>query len=320
MSDGPTVSRSEKTRRSRFARIDNAALQDDRLSFRARGVLAYVLSRPDSWTHSADRLSAASCDGVDAIRGALRELEAAGYAELRRVRSSRGSVVHRWYFNETPSAKNPDSLGASKTRDLKDTVEKPDGEKAHGFKGDGGVALSETTEGDTTQVETTERKTTEGEKAPAPLTCPWFGFTDLPENLRTFAVDKFGNETLAADAVLEVLGRKFRFRDTQPNLAAWCAALRSEIADTANVRAKGRGFAQQHTYAGVTSKVGDSTQRSTAAEPQPVAEPADWRELLPTDDDDRASFAAYTWTSIPAFYQQRIVAKIAAISAGGEAA
>jgi len=156
--------------------------------------------------------------------------------------------------------------------------------------------------------------------APASLTCPWFGFPDLPEDLRTFAVDKFGNEALAADGVVEIIGRKLRYNDTQPNLAAWCAALRSEISDTTNVRAKGRGFAQQHTYAGVTSKVGDSTQRSAAAEPQPVAEPADWRELLPTDDDDRVRFASSRWEAVLPFYQARIVAKVAAITAGGQAA
>ena len=59
MKDAATVEPSTKSKASRYARIDNALLQDRELSFRARGILAYVLSRPKNWQHSAHRLAAA---------------------------------------------------------------------------------------------------------------------------------------------------------------------------------------------------------------------------------------------------------------------
>jgi hypothetical protein len=38
--------------RRRFTRIDNTAIEDPRLSFRALGVLTYVLSKPDDWART----------------------------------------------------------------------------------------------------------------------------------------------------------------------------------------------------------------------------------------------------------------------------
>lgn len=147
----PTVTRTPKTRGRKFARIDNASLQDRALSFRARGILGYIISMPSTWTHSAERLAAVSKEGVDSIRAALRELEAGGYAELRKVRSARGSWIHRWFFSESPKARNPDPLDQTKPRDLRDSEESGLGGKALG-----GMGVLETTIKETTIRETTK--------------------------------------------------------------------------------------------------------------------------------------------------------------------
>ncbi len=79
----------------RFAMIANAALEDDRLTWRARGVLAYLLSRPEGWSTSAERLAGQSPkgkEGRDAMRAVLAELEAAGYLLREKVQDARG----RW--------------------------------------------------------------------------------------------------------------------------------------------------------------------------------------------------------------------------------
>lgn len=71
--------------REKFAIIPNAALENETLSWRARGILAYLLSRPPGWETDSVKLAALASEGRDAVRTALAELVKAGY--MRRVRS-----------------------------------------------------------------------------------------------------------------------------------------------------------------------------------------------------------------------------------------
>jgi hypothetical protein len=75
--------------------IANEALENSSLTWRARGVLAYLLSRPEDWSTSAERLAAMSPkgkEGRDAMRAVLTELEAAGYIRREKSQDARG----RW--------------------------------------------------------------------------------------------------------------------------------------------------------------------------------------------------------------------------------
>lgn len=68
-----------------FTIISNDLINDTRLTWKARGILIFILSKPDGWrTHSAG-LAAYGIDGIHAIRTGLQELERAGY--IRRVKS-----------------------------------------------------------------------------------------------------------------------------------------------------------------------------------------------------------------------------------------
>lgn len=69
-----------------FTIISNAALRDERLSWKARGLLAYLLSMDTGWETSVRRLATVSPDGKTVVETALAELEAAGYLERRQVR------------------------------------------------------------------------------------------------------------------------------------------------------------------------------------------------------------------------------------------
>lgn len=75
-----------------FTILDNLTLRDPRLSWKARGLLAFLLSMPDNWRTNSDHLQHCGPDGRDSVRAGLRELEAAGYLERRKVRSESG----RW--------------------------------------------------------------------------------------------------------------------------------------------------------------------------------------------------------------------------------
>lgn len=86
----------------RVAVLQRAALQDARLSFRALGILCYVLSRPPDWHTSAEQLSRERKEGRDAIRTALRELEACGYLHRYTARDERGLLRTHWDLSDEP--------------------------------------------------------------------------------------------------------------------------------------------------------------------------------------------------------------------------
>lgn len=64
-----------------YTSVPNRTLHDKRLSFRARGVLTFLLAHPDDWEISTGDLSAYAVEGRDAIRSALDELRKLGYVE-----------------------------------------------------------------------------------------------------------------------------------------------------------------------------------------------------------------------------------------------
>lgn len=99
--------------RSRYTVISNAAINDARLSFRARGVLVWLLAKPDDWTTSAEALASQATEGRDAVRSAMRELVNAGYLIRDKHRGPGGTWVSCLTIYEepqvTPETGNPPS-------------------------------------------------------------------------------------------------------------------------------------------------------------------------------------------------------------------
>ena len=75
--------------------IRNEVIADPELSFKATGVLIYILSKPDHWHTSTAHLATVKREGLDAIRTALAELRLAGYVRTRRYQDDRG----RWQYD-----------------------------------------------------------------------------------------------------------------------------------------------------------------------------------------------------------------------------
>lgn len=72
-----------------FTQLPNAWLRDNALSFRARGVLALLMShKPGEFKVTLKSLAGDNPEGLAALRVAVEELEAQGY--LRRYRKARG--------------------------------------------------------------------------------------------------------------------------------------------------------------------------------------------------------------------------------------
>ena len=79
-----------------FVVLNKNFLEDKRLSFKSKGILTYLLSKPDDWTVRVNELISASTDGESSVRSALKELETCGYYRKYRVRTEDGSKIARW--------------------------------------------------------------------------------------------------------------------------------------------------------------------------------------------------------------------------------
>ena len=96
-------------RRHRFVILDQRAVEDTRLSWAARGLLAYLLSRPDDWRVLINDLRKRGDLGRDGIYKLLRELREAGYVRFSRSRDQQGRIRGGTYLvQEIPGSPHPD--------------------------------------------------------------------------------------------------------------------------------------------------------------------------------------------------------------------
>lgn len=65
-----------------FSIIPNEMLNDNRLSYKAKGILSYLLSKPNGWNTQVSDLYNKSTDGIESIRNGLKELLITGYSEI----------------------------------------------------------------------------------------------------------------------------------------------------------------------------------------------------------------------------------------------
>lgn len=109
---------------SHFTIISNAALRDERLSWKARGLLAYLMSMDTGWVTSVERLSNVAPDGSAAVKTGLVELENCGYLVRRQTRGqdAKGGTFSNteYHVSDDPSTVGRFSTDGESTPD--DTV------------------------------------------------------------------------------------------------------------------------------------------------------------------------------------------------------
>jgi hypothetical protein len=96
-----------RTRRTSDFTVIANALAQRRGSAVTIGVAAYILSLPDGASVTIAALCEHFTEGEIRISRALRELEAAGYLERRRVRGPHGALHTRTYFYDVPVGERP---------------------------------------------------------------------------------------------------------------------------------------------------------------------------------------------------------------------
>ena len=102
------ILRVEKNRN--YSVISNVHLQDDSLSWKAKGLLSYLLSLPDTWQIYLEHLKNQSTDGRDSTRTGIKELLDKGYITRDFTRNDAGQIIGRDYIvREQPIADKPTS-------------------------------------------------------------------------------------------------------------------------------------------------------------------------------------------------------------------
>lgn len=81
-----------------YTRIPNEFLLDETISDKARGTLARLLSRPDTWNVNVNHLEKTGKDDVTAVRSSLTELAEAGYLHKEVTRGKNGSITGTQYL------------------------------------------------------------------------------------------------------------------------------------------------------------------------------------------------------------------------------
>ena len=102
------VFRIERTRD--YTVMSNHHLRNHQLSLKAKGLLSMMLSLPDDWNYTTRGLAKICKEGVDAIGGALRELESAGYIVRHQLRDRQGRISDTEYvIYEQPQTRQPET-------------------------------------------------------------------------------------------------------------------------------------------------------------------------------------------------------------------
>lgn len=96
-----------KNRTTPFVQMEKAAAEDRRLSWKAKGILIYLLSKPDDFVFYIDELVIHSTDGIDSLRSGIKELQKFGYVKRYPIKE-KGKIIS-WGLDvfESPYTENP---------------------------------------------------------------------------------------------------------------------------------------------------------------------------------------------------------------------
>ena len=82
--------------------MSNHHLRDKLLSYKAKGLLSFMLSLPEDWDYSINGLAKVSKEGKKAIRAMLEELEEKHYLIRKRIQLQNGQFDYEYHIYEMP--------------------------------------------------------------------------------------------------------------------------------------------------------------------------------------------------------------------------
>ena len=100
------IIRTVKDKRGKYEKIDHRPLEDERLSYAARGVLGYLLTKPPGWKIQPEDLLRRQPEarrlGRDGVRAVFRELISFGYMSRHQVHREDGTFEWEHRVYESP--------------------------------------------------------------------------------------------------------------------------------------------------------------------------------------------------------------------------
>jgi hypothetical protein len=98
-----------KNKDNPYVMVNKRYLSDCKLSWKAKGILTYLLSKPDNWKVIVGDLIKQSTDGRDAVYAGLKELKENGYMKKYPIKNDQGKITH-WesIVYEEPFTENPE--------------------------------------------------------------------------------------------------------------------------------------------------------------------------------------------------------------------
>ena len=97
-----------RKRENNYTIVPNSILEDDRMSFEARGLLTYILTRPDHWEVQTAQLQEVTGFGRDKCQRLVREILECGYGKRETKHDEKGQfigqelVFYDEIYSETP--------------------------------------------------------------------------------------------------------------------------------------------------------------------------------------------------------------------------
>ncbi len=92
-----------KQSRAGWTTIDNSILESELLSWRAKGLACYLISKPNDWVIRMPHIVHIGKEGEKAVRTALQELATAGYLMRRRERDDKGHLHTVTFIADYPA-------------------------------------------------------------------------------------------------------------------------------------------------------------------------------------------------------------------------
>lgn len=93
-----------------FAMVPNELLNDKRISLKAKGLFAFVNSKPDNWHFSGKSIAGQTGESLHAVRLGLQELEMFGYLKRQKSQNSSGYFQVDYYLFFNPMSEIPTSV------------------------------------------------------------------------------------------------------------------------------------------------------------------------------------------------------------------